>query len=167
MKEFSNIKIGDEVWSLEFEFGKVIEKSKTQNIFLVKFKNPKDAYWYDFNGRRNDNYNQTLFWDKTDISISKNPIKEIANMLREEEYIVTECNDNYESFLQIMHTEYLYKSGFKITYVRNIFFDKNNNVSDMSIMFFDICNEKFFKQIKETGKKIKKLIKEFNQKRLK
>jgi len=89
-------------------------------------------------------------------------IKEIAEMLRDEGYEVIECKINDEDSLQIYHKDSNF--DYEITYIRNVFFNKNNNVSEMSITFLGICNESLFKEIKKTSKKIKNLIKEFNQK---
>lgn len=70
MAKFSNIKIGQEVWSVQYGWGIVDRFNTTVNnykLFQVKFDNG-DCEWYFEDGRVNiDNVNPTLFWNEVKL----------------------------------------------------------------------------------------------------
>lgn len=70
MAKFSNIKIGQEVWSVQYGRGIIDEFARTDEghkMFKVKFDNG-DFEWYFENGKVNiGDANPTLFWNEFKI----------------------------------------------------------------------------------------------------
>ena len=83
----------------------------------------------------------------------------ILKELDEEGYEATYCKDNIiGEFIQVFYVDS--KDEYEVKHIKNIFLNKNCKVSEISVIFLDICNEKLLNEVKKSNKKIKKLIKD-------
>lgn len=109
MAKFSNIKIGQEVWSVQYGRRSVDEFARTEGhkVFQVKFDNG-DFEWYFENGKVNiDDANPTLFWNEFCIPNEDDDIKpfNLVEYLKE--------NLQPKKFVCGEYNYYYYDSKFK------------------------------------------------------
>ena len=81
MAYFDGIKIGDRVWSFDFGWGIVVEINEEFKIpIVVEFDKLEFQDSYNYDGKSMEELNQTLFWDKIEFDIPKNPKIELSQL---------------------------------------------------------------------------------------
>jgi hypothetical protein len=79
MNYFNTIKIGDKVWSFEYNWGKVIGIIENEEILVDFAQEDLCIIKYDFNGIKiNKGTNQTLFWNEIKFEIPNKPKIELV-----------------------------------------------------------------------------------------
>ena len=73
---FEDVKLGDELYSIEHGWGVVIEKSKETYSLFIEFKNYKTHFLPD--GRSSTkSMHPTLFWDELKFEVPKKPLPDL------------------------------------------------------------------------------------------
>ena len=123
MSYFDGIEIGDKVWSFEYGWGTVVDI--LSDSFYVEYNKYEDSVNYDFNGIRNLNKNQTLFWNEIKFEMPKKPKiklkyesinKYIKNGIYSEPVNTYEQLNRFYRLLALRDQECPDSRGYKITY---------------------------------------------------
>jgi len=93
---FKDIKVGDKVYDLAYGVGKVI--AVDCDDFMIKFDG--NNFWYEFDGRRINVINRTLYWSKPEIIEKPRKVKKVVerwvNVSNNDDCQVVKLTGSYE-----------------------------------------------------------------------